>query len=300
MFLRPSRALAVAAALTLSPFLLQAQQAPKPDPEQSSPAAGAPENAPPSTQAPEQSSPSKPTPEGTSPSTTGTTVPSNPDTTAPQQSVPDTASTPAQSNSNGTTSNAYSSTAGDTDSASPAGTEEARQMVPARAELLKALDAKQLQPGAAFEAKLTGKVHLANGPELPSGTILKGQVAADDMNVSGSSKLALQFTSAQLKDGQSVPIKATIVGLYPHPDDSESGDESDTASVPNTWNRHTLQIDQLGVTGGVDLHSKVASQNSGVFVATSRDDVRLNKGMQLSLAIASGATAGQQGQPAGY
>ncbi len=33
------------------------------------------------------------------------------------------------------------------------------------------------------------------------------------MNQSGTSKLALRFTNAKLKNGQTVPIKATIVGI---------------------------------------------------------------------------------------
>lgn len=37
----------------------------------------------------------------------------------------------------------------------------------------------------------------------------------------------------------------------------------------------------------MDLHSKVDSQNSGIFVATTKDDGKLGKGSGLNLALAA-------------
>ena len=167
------------------------------------------------------------------------------------------------------------------------------KMVKARAQLLRSLDAKKLEPGANFQAKLDKTVHLDNGPELPGGTILKGTVEADDMNVSGNSKLVLRFSSAQLKDGQTVPIKATIVGLYKPGDDSAGSWYDMDTPPPNTWNNGTLAVDQIGVESGVDLHSKISSRNSGVFVTTKKDDVKLPQGSDINLAIAASHGAQQ-------
>jgi hypothetical protein len=47
---------------------------------------------------------------------------------------------------------------------------------------------------------------------------------------------------------------------------------------------------------GVDLHSQIDSQNSGVFVTTKKDDVKLGRGSNFSLAIA--AEPGAQTNPA--
>ena len=91
---------------------------------------------------------------------------------------------------------------------------EAMQMVKAQAALQHTLDAKKATPGQAFEVKLAGKVHLKNGLTLPNGTVLTGQVATDDLNVNGMSKLALRIDKAQLKNGQDIPIKATIIGVF--------------------------------------------------------------------------------------
>lgn len=169
----------------------------------------------------------------------------------------------------------------------PHGMSEAMRMVRARAALNSDLDADKVKPGADFRATISNKVQLDNGPELPAGTVLVGKVSKDDMNVDGTFKLALRFTHANLKDGQVVPIKATIVGVYrPHDTSSQGypivpGDE-----VPNTWNDGTLQVDQISVLSGIDLHSKIASKNSGVLVSSTKDNVKLAAGSEFALAIA--------------
>ena len=85
-------------------------------------------------------------------------------------------------------------------------------MVPAQGALVTAIDAKKDSPGKEFQVRLVKTVRLENGPELRSGTILVGQIAQDDMQMAGNSKLALRITEARLKSGDIVPIKATIVG----------------------------------------------------------------------------------------
>jgi hypothetical protein len=163
---------------------------------------------------------------------------------------------------------------------------EAQRMVPAVASLTRALDSNSIHTGDQFRATLTGNVHLNGGLELHHGDVLLGQVADDDTNTAGKSHLALRFTQAVLKNGQTVPVKATIVALYT-PDDLLNNSSAAPDQVPNTWNAGTLQVDQLGVVKNVDLHSRVSSQNSGVFVSTQKNIVKIPAGSQLSLAIAA-------------
>jgi hypothetical protein len=163
-----------------------------------------------------------------------------------------------------------------------AGESEAMQMVPAEAVLLKTLDARKAEPGQQFRVMLSSNVHLKNGTELPRGTELIGTVAKDDMRASGASRLALRFSQADLKNGKVIPIKATIVDVY-HTDDVVGLD-------PNSWTPSVLQIDQESAESGVDLHSKIADSNSGVFVATKKDDVKLPRGFGIALAIAAQPT----------
>ncbi len=162
------------------------------------------------------------------------------------------------------------------------GEHEAMRMVPATAVLLHQLDSNKTKPGYEFKARLEHSVHLDNGPELPAGTMLVGKVAADDMQQAGTSKLALRFTQAELKNGKSVPIKATIVQVSP----PQAPDNAFATSVPNSWNDGTLQVNEMGVMPGEDLHSKIASTNSGVLVSTTKDDLKLDYGSRLGLAIA--------------
>jgi hypothetical protein len=167
---------------------------------------------------------------------------------------------------------------------------EATLMKPANALLVENLDAVKDQPGAAVSAKLQGKVNLSDGTELPKGTILLGKITTDDMQQQGTKKLALRFDQARLKDGTTIPIRATIVGFYA----TVGGD----APPPNTWTANTLEFDQEGIASGVELHSKIASQNSGVFVSSKNDDVKLKQGSEIQFAIAH-ANGGQNGATAG-
>lgn len=169
------------------------------------------------------------------------------------------------------------------------GTSEAAHMVPARAALARTLDAKDAKQGQPFEAKLAGKVHLKNGQTLPRGTVLVGKVGQDDMNENGKSKLALCIDQARLKDGKTIPLKATIVGVY----GPQAGDANTVAyqvaagsQEPNNWSRNITQVDQIGALSGVDLHSQIGSQNSGVLVSTKKDDIKLRTGTELALALA--------------
>jgi len=166
------------------------------------------------------------------------------------------------------------------------GQREAERMVPARASLTHAIDSKAAQPGYQFRATLDNNVHLNSGVELRHGDALVGTVVADDTNMPGKSHLAVRFTQAVLKNGQTVPIKATIVSLTP-PSDQVSDDYTAPDQVPNSWNDGTLRVDQIGAVKDVDLHSSIASPNSGVFVSTKKDDVKIPAGSELALAIAA-------------
>jgi hypothetical protein len=190
-----------------------------------------------------------------------------------------------------------------------AGHHEATLMKPARAVLVHSLDADKDQSGCAVSARLQQKVTLTNGTELAKGTMLLGKVTTDDMQQRGISKLALRFDQAHLKNGTIVPIRATIVGLF---SPQEGGTEINSADynsgeVPNEWTAKTLQLDQLNVVPGVDLHSKISSRNSGVFVSTKKSDVKLSEGSEIQFAIAPGTSSansamsnkGQSGMPAG-
>lgn len=173
-------------------------------------------------------------------------------------------------------------------SSSQSGRAEAAQMVPARAYLVRKLDAKDDKVGSQFTAKLADTVHLKNGTELPRGTELLGTVANDDMQMNGTSKLALRITEARLRDGKSIPVKATIVGLWGPESQTINGNYvAPGQAEANDWNNKVVAVDQLDVMPGVELHSRISGDNSGVLVTKKKDDVKIAGGSEIALAIAA-------------
>ena len=175
--------------------------------------------------------------------------------------------------------------------------QQAERMVPARAYLNNKLDAKHAEPGTPFIASLSEGVQLKNGPKLPRGTQLAGNVTTNDIQANGTSRLALNITQAHLKNGETIPVKATIVGVW--------GPESETAQgyvvapgeeEANEWTDKLLTIDEIDATTGADLHSEIAGANSGVLVAKKKhSDVKLAAGSELALAIAEQDNGQQTG-----
>ncbi|MGH9351693.1 MAG: hypothetical protein ACRD2G_05980 [Terriglobia bacterium] len=166
---------------------------------------------------------------------------------------------------------------------SVAGHSQAMKMVPAEANLTKKLDANNVKVGQNFEAKLSSKVDLKNGPVLPKGTELVGKVVHVQANQNGQpSALTLRFTQANLKNGTNVPIKATIVGLYAAR--NQFAPSYGMTQTPNYWTPQTLQIDQVDALHHVDLHSRIVSDNSGVL--KSNKNISFRQGTEFALAIA--------------
>ena len=164
----------------------------------------------------------------------------------------------------------------------------AQQMVPARASLTHALDSNSIHTGDQFRATFSTNVHLNGGAELHRGDALVGQVVADDTNTPGKSHLAVRFTQAVLKNGQTIPVKATIVALY-SPGQLSTDLVDQPQQFSNSWSNKILSVDQPGVANGVDLHSRIGSQNSGVFVS-EKNNIKIPAGSEIALAIAPQGT----------
>jgi hypothetical protein len=158
-------------------------------------------------------------------------------------------------------------------------------------ELTHPVDGKKLTSGTTIQTRLVHPVTFANGTKLPAGTVLNATVVQDDMQLDGKAKLALRFTDARMKDGKTIPIKATILAVATQPIPGPNGPEMGETEleVPANLNNQSDVVDSEGVSPGVDLHAKASSQNSGVFVTKSKDDIKLPYGTKIELALASGA-----------
>lgn len=161
------------------------------------------------------------------------------------------------------------------------------EMVPVQVALAENIDGNKVKPGDQIRTTLSDKVKLKNGTELPAGTAIIGAVGTDEMQLPGTSKLAINFNKAVLKNGTVIAIKATIVGVNPPEHEDASGRPIKPGDqYTQSWAGRPDSVDEIGALPGVDLHSKVASNNSGVLVATGKHDVKLKWGSEISLAVA--------------
>ena len=173
--------------------------------------------------------------------------------------------------------------------------EEASQMVPAHATLEQTVDAKDYHAGEQLRARLGEDVQLKNGPNLPNGTVLIGEVSAVSTQA-GSSRLALRFTQARLNNGATVPIKAMIVAIEAASLPPVDG-ESSAVPTRDLWNSHVYRVDQVRAVSGADLHSSITSRDSAVIVSPKKNDVKIGEGSRIDLALAEQSKGNAQGRP---
>jgi hypothetical protein len=93
------------------------------------------------------------------------------------------------------------------------------ELSPVSGELVGKIDTKNAKAGDAVVLKTTEKATISSGVVIPKGSKITGHVievqAHDKTNE--NSKLTLQFDQAQLKDGQTMPIKSVLQSLSPAP-----------------------------------------------------------------------------------
>jgi len=199
------------------------------------------------------------------------------------------------------------------------------QLVGARASLSKGLDAKKAKQGDPVTAKLQDDVRIPDSVELPKNTVLVGHVdqVQPSQNKSDST-VQVTFDKAQLKNGQQIPIKATIMQIAPpvnaiamnQAGGADSGGGGGMPSAPAASNgggggggagggmqsaqprpSTTPTVgsgtpDQSQQQGGgqpgitdVALQSDIHQSNSGTFTSKGKN-VRLPDGTQMQFAVA--------------
>lgn len=192
------------------------------------------------------------------------------------------------------------------------------QMVPAKAELQKGLNAKKVRPGQRVTAKLEQTVKLPNEPALQRNTVLEGHV--DTVQASqdhSTSKITVTFDQAKLRDGTVLPVKVTVMqvtapqmaeseaggpmaggaGMGPMPQNtgtatgqagpggiSPAKEDEPSQSVPEPLPDGGVASNQAGIPG-VMLRSDIHQSTSATFVARGRN-VYVPGGTQMQLAIA--------------
>ena len=187
------------------------------------------------------------------------------------------------------------------------------QMVEVQASLDHGLDAKKARQGEPVTAKLAKNVQIPNAQELPRNTILEGHV--DEVKPSehkSDSVLVVTFDKAKLKNGQELPIKATVLAVAepallqqeqangaasgaPLPAPSAQGGgmgpagspaapPSEPMDVPEASSTSQRQSHKNGVPG-VTLNSDIHDSTSATFTSKGRN-VDVPGGTQMEVAIA--------------
>jgi hypothetical protein len=85
-----------------------------------------------------------------------------------------------------------------------------------------------------------------------------------------------------------------VVGVA-GPEYGEGWGEGVSTPAPLPWNGNSLAIDEIGALGGIDLHSRIAGNNSAVFVAAHKNDLKLKQNTQFSLAIGTSGAGQMKG-----
>jgi hypothetical protein len=173
------------------------------------------------------------------------------------------------------------------------GVASAQSLVGVNTKLDRTLDSKSAAVGQVVTAKLDGTVTTADGTKLPRGTELVGKIA-EVKNANGSPvSVSLLFTSAKLKDGTEVPVKATVLAAFPEADPVgvSLGDVA-TQQAPEKVAGDGSFNQQPGALSHVALTSAVKSPDSGTFSSTA-GNFKLYAGTFLQVGIApAGASSG--------
>lgn len=169
------------------------------------------------------------------------------------------------------------------------------RLVSASARLTQNLDSKNATAGEAVSAELTSKVKMMGSTELPKGSTLVGKVEqVQASNNDSPARLSIVFDQARLKNGQTIPIKATILAAYPENtvDDWADSDASGpmVGEQPHFISANEKVDQEPGTLGQVAMHSAVQSETSAVFTSKDRN-IDLKRGTQLQIAISPAASS---------
>src|SRR5215472_5338031 len=136
----------------------------------------------------------------------------SPQATPPTQTTPPAQTTPEPGASQGNNPNAAQvpSTGNAPEMANP-------QLKPVTGELENKLDTKDAKAGDSVVVKTTEAATIGNGMEIPRGSEIKGHIVdvAPKGQQGDNARVTIQFDQAQLKSGQSLPIRSVIQSVAP-------------------------------------------------------------------------------------
>jgi hypothetical protein len=174
-----------------------------------------------------------------------------------------------------------------------AGAASAQSLAGVNTRLVQPLDTATATLGQSVAVKLDGSVKTTDGVKLPRGTQLIGKVAeVKPSQKGGPASVSVVFTTAQLKGGKQIPVKATLLAAYPGDQGVEAQYSDATADTVAENVRSDQQIDQEpGALPGVALKAAVQDANSGTF-SKADGNFRLGAGTFLQIGVGSASGGG--------
>jgi hypothetical protein len=103
--------------------------------------------------------------------------------------------------------------------------------------------------------------------------------------------VSLLFTSAKLKDGKEIPVKATVLAAFPEGDPLGAAADVANLPAPEKVDGDGAFNQQPGAISHVALTSAVKSPDSGTFSSTE-GNFKLYAGTFLQVGIAPAGAAG--------
>lgn len=170
------------------------------------------------------------------------------------------------------------------------GAASAQSLVGVNTTLDHTLDSKSAAIGQVVTAKLNDAVKTADGITLPRGTELIGKVSEVKAGQQGGVSVSVVFSSAKLKDGKEIPVKATVLAAYPESVLDGTSVTADTIGPAPTQVNADSEFNQLaGSLRNIAMNSAVKSSDSGTFL--SGGNFKLVAGTVLQVGIAPSAAA---------
>ncbi|HTW48461.1 MAG TPA: hypothetical protein VMD92_10950 [Acidobacteriaceae bacterium] len=172
-----------------------------------------------------------------------------------------------------------------------AGAASAQTLAGVNTHLVKPLDSATAAQGQTVAVKLDGSVKTPDGVKLPRGTELVGKIAAVKPSQNGGpASLSVVFTTAQLKGGKQIPVKATLLAAYPDDQGVEAQYSDSTMDTVTDQVSADHQVDQEpGALPGVTLKAAVKDADSGTFTKAD-GNFKLGAGTFFQVGVGSAAS----------
>ncbi|MGC2639794.1 MAG: hypothetical protein WA294_21605 [Acidobacteriaceae bacterium] len=173
-----------------------------------------------------------------------------------------------------------------------AGAASAQSLAGVNTRLVSPLSSQTATQGQTVAVKLDGTVKTADGVKLTRGTELVGKITSVKPSQNGGpASVTLTFTTAELKGGKQIPVKATLLAAFPGDQGVEAQySDSTMNAVAGTVSGEQTIDQEPGALPGVTLKSAVQAPNSGTFSKTD-GNFKLAAGTFLQVGIAPASNA---------